>query len=162
MLERIQTNRRLFILSILAAWTAFGLFFGTQQYVRDVYVGKQASLPGYLVSWLLCGYSWGILTVPVLRIARRISPQLLGWPRSLLIHLPLGAAFSFLQIGIYVLIATLLFLPSDRTVWPFYQSIVVSEFQSSLLVYFAIVAIVAGLLSFVMIRSKDFVSPPQG
>ena len=143
MLERIQTNRRLFILSILAAWTAFGLFFGTQQYVRDVYVGKQASLPGYLVSWLLCGYSWGILTVPVLRIARRISPQLLGWPRSLLIHLPLGAAFSFLQIGIYVLIATLLFLPSDRTVWPFYQSIVVSEFQSSLLVYFAIVAVVA-------------------
>src|SRR5678816_570368 len=99
-LERIQTNRRLFILSILAAWTAFGLFFGTQQYIRDVYVGKPASLPGYLVSWLLCGYAWGILTVPVIWIARRISPRSLGWSRLVLIHLVFAVRFSFLQIGI--------------------------------------------------------------
>jgi len=142
-LERIQTNRRLFILSMLAAWTAFGLFFGTQQYVRDVFVGKPASLPGYIISWLLCGYSWGILTVPVIRIARRLSPQSLGWPRFFLFHLPLAAAFSLLQLGIYVVIAKLLFVPADRSIWDFYQVIAVNEFQSSFLVYFVIVSAVA-------------------
>ena len=44
-LERIQTNRRLLVLAILAVWTAFGLFFGTQQYVRDVYVGTRQAFP---------------------------------------------------------------------------------------------------------------------
>ena len=127
---------------MMAAWTAFGLFFGTQQYLRDVFVGKPASLPGYLISWVLCGYSWAVLTVPVIWIARRFSALRLGWPTFFLIHVPLAATFSFVQIGIYVLIAKLLFMRADRTIWDFYQYIAINEFQSSFLVYFVIVAAV--------------------
>ena len=71
--DRLERNRFAFPLLVLAVWTAFGLFFGTQNYVRDIYAGNKASLPGYLVGWLLCGYSWGILTWPVLRFLRRFS-----------------------------------------------------------------------------------------
>src|SRR5678815_3771583 len=106
---------------MMAAWTAFGLFFGTQQYLRDVFVGKPANLPGYLVSWVLCGYSWAVLTVPVIRIARRFSLQRVGGLTFFLIHVPLAAIFSFAQIGIYVLIAKLLFMPASRPVWDSYQ-----------------------------------------
>lgn len=123
-------------------WTAFGLFFGAQNYIRDVYIGKGASLPGYIVSWLLCGYSWAVLTVPALRCTRRFSLERLGWSRFFLVHLPASAAFALVQLGIYVLIAGVLFGMANRGVWEFYKFIVVNEFQSSFLVYFAIVAAV--------------------
>ena len=138
-----QTNanrhRLFFPLIVLSVWTAFGLFFGTQNYVRDVYVGKGASLPGSLAGWLLCGYSWAILTVPVLRFVRRFSLERLGWSKSLLVHIPAAALFSLAQLGIYVIIAGFLFGNSDRGLWEFYKFILVKEFQSSFLVYFAII-----------------------
>jgi hypothetical protein len=135
----VQKNKLMFTLMILSVWTAFGVFFGTQNYIRDVYVGKNASLPGYIVGWLLCGYSWGILTIPVLRFLRRFSLERLGWSKLLLVHLPAAIVFSLLQIGIYVLIAATLFGGAGNSAWEFYKLIVVKEFQSSFLVYFAII-----------------------
>jgi hypothetical protein len=44
-----------FPILLISAWTIFGIFFGTQNYVRDIYAGKGAALSGYLISWLLCG-----------------------------------------------------------------------------------------------------------
>jgi hypothetical protein len=139
MQEQVQKNRFTFPLAILLTWTAFGVFFGTQNYIRDIYVGKSASLPGYIVGWLLCGYSWGILTVPVLRFLGRFSLERLGWSKLLLWHIPAAIIFSLLQIGIYVLIATTLFGGGGNGAWEFYKLIVVKEFQSSFLVYFAII-----------------------
>lgn len=139
MQEHVQKKRFIFPLAILLTWTAFGVFFGTQNYIRDIYVGKNASLPGYIVGWLLCGYSWGILTVPVLRFLRRFSLDRLGWSKLLLWHIPAAVVFSLLQIGIYVLIAKTLFGGSGYGIWEFYKLIVVQEFQSSFLVYFAII-----------------------
>ncbi len=138
---RIEKNRLLFPVIVLSAWTAFGLFFGTQNYVRDVYVGKGASLSGYIVGWLLCGYSWAILTVPVLRFVRRFSLGRLGWSKFLLGHISAAALFSLVQLGIYVVIAGTLFGKSERGYWEFYKFIVVKEFQSSFLVYFVIVSV---------------------
>jgi len=124
---------------ILAVWTTFGLFFGTQNYVRDVYVGKNASLQGYIIGWLLCGYSWGILTLPVLHFLRRYSLERVGWSKLPLWHIPAAIIFSLMQLGIYVLIATALFGPGANGIWGFYKFIVVKEFQSSFLVYCAII-----------------------
>jgi len=136
---QIPKSRLIFPLTILSVWTAFGVFFGTQNYIRDVYVGKTASLPGYIIGWLVCGYSWGILTVPVLRFLRRFSLERLGWSKLMLWHIPAAIVFSLLQLGIYVLIATTLFGGPGNGIWEFYKLIVVKEFQSSFLVYFAII-----------------------
>jgi DNA-binding LytR/AlgR family response regulator len=121
------------------------LFFGTQNYVRDIYSGNRASLPGYLVGWLLCGYSWGILTVPALRFMRRFSLSALDWSHFLLVHLPAGVLFAAVQLGIYTLIASVLALISGsegRSLAEFYSRLFVQEFQSSYLVYLAIIATV--------------------
>src|SRR2546423_13018362 len=97
--DRIAKNKLLFPVFLVAAWTAFGLFFGTQNYVRDVYVGKGASLPGYIAGWLLCGYSWAVLTSPVLRLVRAFSLQRLGWSKFFLFHIPAAAVFFSVQLG---------------------------------------------------------------
>ena len=139
MLSKTKLDRQKVIL-LLAVWTAFGVFFGTQNYIRDAYFGKPASLPGYIISWILCGYSWGILTLPVLRFAGRFSLKSLKWPRCLVVHIPASAFFALLQLGIYLVIASLLFRRGDRSPWEFYKSLLVNEFQSSVLVYFAILS----------------------
>src|SRR4051812_11030291 len=112
MQDKLERSRFAFPLLVVGVWTAFGLFFGTQNYVRDIYFGNKASLPGYIVGWLICGYSWGVLTLPVLRFVRRFPLAVLGWSRFFLIHLPAAAVFAAVQLGLYTLIATVLALLS--------------------------------------------------
>lgn len=138
-------NRLIFPIAVLAVWTAFGLFFGTQNYVRDAYFGKTASLSGSLFGWMICGYSWGILTVPVLRLVRRFSLPRLGWSKFFLFHIPSAAIFSSVQLGIYTLIVATLALitgSGGRPLFDFYSALFVREVQSSFLVYFAIISAV--------------------
>jgi LytTr DNA-binding domain len=159
---KFERNKLIFSLMVLSAWTAFGLFFGTQNYVRDVYTGKGASLPGYLAGWLVCGYSWAILTVPVLRFARRFSLDRLGWLRVFLVHLPLAVVFASAQLGLYVVIAGSLFGTSGHGLWEFYKFIFVQEFQSSFLVYFAIVSAVTAYDRFFNTAPKTDTGPDIG
>ena len=144
--ERLERNKYAFPLLVVGVWTAFGLFFGTQDYVRDVYFGRGASLPGYLISWLLCGYSWGILTFPVLKFVRRFPLGPLGLSQFFLVHIPAGAAFAAIQLGLYSLIAmSIAFLTGSegRSLTEFYERLVVREFQTSFLVYLAIISAVS-------------------
>lgn len=130
---------------IVAVWTLFGLFFGTQNYVRDIYSGNRASLPGYLIGWLMCGYAWGILTFPILKFVRRFSLTALGWSKFLLLHLPSAAVIASVQLLIYTLIAYALAFVSGSEIRPFasfYTQLFVKEFQSSFLVYLTIVSAV--------------------
>jgi hypothetical protein len=142
MLTRIQNNRLALAFLTIAAWTAFGVFFGTQNYIRDAYRGDGASLPGYLASWLICGYSWAILTGPVTRMVRVAALTRLGWTRFFAAHIPLAAMFALVQLGVYVIIASTLFGTRGRGMWEFYKLIAANEFQSSFLVYFVIVSAV--------------------
>lgn len=128
------------MLLIVSVWTAFGLFFGTQNYIRDTYAGRPASLPGYIIGWIFCGYSWGILTVPVLRFVRRFSLERIGWQKLIAVHMPAAAVFSLFQLGIYLFIAGVIFRASGRGLWEFYKFLLANELQSSVLVYVAIVA----------------------
>ena len=141
MLSEIKIDRQRVIL-LVAVWTAFGLFFGTQGYIRDIYFGRSASLAGYIIGWIFCGYSWAILTLPVLLFARRFSPERLGWTRFFGVHIAAAVLFSLIQLGIYLVIAGILFGRSDRSLWEFYKFLLANELQSSLLVYLAIVSVI--------------------
>lgn len=146
MTERTINDRSklFFPIIILSAWTAFGLFFGTQSYVRDLYVGRPASLPGHIVGWLICGYSWAALTAPILVFLRRFSLLRVGWSKFLLINLFSAIPIVFVQLGIYVLISSGLPGTSGRGLLELYELVVVEEFQSSFLVYVVLVAVVTG------------------
>lgn len=139
----VERSKVRYLLIIVAVWTSFGLFFGTQNYIRDAYAGRPASLPGYIIGWIFCGYSWGILTIPVLRFIRRFSLSKLGWTKFTLIQLPSAFVFSLAQLGIYLFIAGVLFKASGRGLWEFYKFLLANELQSSVLVYVAIVAAVS-------------------
>ncbi|MEP7075929.1 MAG: LytTR family DNA-binding domain-containing protein [Acidobacteriota bacterium] len=124
---------------VLVCWTVFGLFFGIQNFLRDAYFGKGPSLPGYLVGWLLCGYSWAILTFPVFKFVRTFSFVRLKWLRFFAIHIPSAVVFSIAQLGIYDLIAQTLFHGGGRGFIEYYGFLLANEFQSSFLVYFAVI-----------------------
>lgn len=143
MLDRLGIHKSQFYfpLIVISVWTIFGLFFGTQNYVRDVYFGRPASLPGYIVGWVLCGYSWGILTWPVLKLANRYSLAKLTLLRFVLVHFVAAIVFSSAQLALYDAIAHLLF-GSDRSFWEYYQYLLANEFLSSFLVYVAMITTV--------------------
>jgi hypothetical protein len=160
--ERLERNKLAFPLLVIGVWTAFGLFFGAQNYFRDAYAGKAARLPGYMVGWLLCGYSWGVLTPLVLRCLRRFSISHFGLSRFLLIQLPAAAVFASLQLMIYTLIVGVLslFSSESHSLVEFYEWLFVKEFQSSFLVYAAIAATVSVYDRFVL-RSQSVVQGPE-
>src|SRR5215831_14520671 len=95
---KFERGKFKYLLILVGVWTAFGLFFGTQNYIRDTYAGRSASLPGYIIGWIFCGYSWGFLTAPVLLFIRRYSLTRLGWARFLAVHLPAAVFFSLVQL----------------------------------------------------------------
>src|SRR5215467_6197469 len=127
---------------VLGVWTVFGLFFGTQEYVRDIYFGKTPSYAGYLIGWIICGYSWAILTVPVLWFARRFAWSRLKYVWFFPVHILAGAGFALIQLGLYVAIASIPFNRGWRNVGELYKYLLANEFQSSFLVYFTIIAAV--------------------
>jgi hypothetical protein len=152
MLSEIKVDRQKIVV-LLAVWTAYGLFFGTQSYVRDLYSGGQASLPSYVAVWICCGYSWAVLTFPVLVFARRFSLEKLKWPRFLLVHFGSAPVFASVQLGIYVLIAGVLFSRPNRSLWDNYEFLLASELQWSVLVYGAIIAVIT---TYDRLFTKDF------
>src|SRR6476660_6665067 len=114
---RREKSKVTYLLLIAAVWTAFGLFFGTQNYIRDAYAGRPASLPGYIIGWIFCGYSWGLLTIPVLRFIRRFSLLRLGWTRFVSMQLPSAVIFSLAQLAIYLFIAGMLVREARNGLW---------------------------------------------
>lgn len=144
MLDIRYTRPRLFfLLIVVSAWTAFGLFFGTQNYIRDVYIGKQASLEGYIIGWLVCGYSWAILTVPILRFIKRFSLERLGWLLFFAVHIPASVVFSSIALALYVTLSTLLFGSRGRpgTFFDYYLFLYGQEFESEELTYLLILSV---------------------
>ncbi|HTH51475.1 MAG TPA: hypothetical protein VL501_06060, partial [Pyrinomonadaceae bacterium] len=145
-LERFDRNRYTFPILLMVVWTAFGLFFGTQNYIRDVYTGEHPSLTGYLLGWLICGYSWAGLTPLLLRFLRHFSLERLGMSKFLLVHLSSGAVIASGQLAAYVAIASLIALLSGtpaRSFVEWYPRLWMLEFRSSYLVYLVIAASVA-------------------
>src|SRR5205085_11179919 len=74
---------------------------------------------------------------------RRFSLRPVGWSRLLLIHIPSAAVFASVQLGIYTFIAAGLAMASGsegRSLIEFYEWLFVREFQSSFLVYLAIIS----------------------
>ena len=161
MFDTLNIDRRKLLL-LGAVWTGFGLFFGTQNYVRDLYFGRHASLPGYIIGWIFCGYSWAVLTFPVLRFARRFSLIKLGWLKFLFVHILAALAFSLVQLGIYLTIASLIEPARDRSFLEFYEFLLANELQSSVLVYFAIVSVISVYDRFFEVRIPSGSKPIVG
>jgi signal transduction histidine kinase len=98
------------ILFILAAWTAAGLFFGSQLYsLWPVAAGRTISWGRALAVNVPFYYLWALLTPVVIRLARRFPLTRGRWGASLAAHVPLSFALTALQL----IAANALLFPAD-------------------------------------------------
>jgi two-component system, LytTR family, sensor kinase len=132
---------------IFACWTAFALFFASQNYLLQARFGRPLEWQRVLVLWLLCGYSWLILTPFVLRLANRFPLERGKLLTSIPIQLIAGSLFSVLSLTIFT-VASRNILKRDGkpgTFWEDLQNLIIGEFHTELLVYWAIIGIVNSL-----------------
>jgi hypothetical protein len=85
-----------------AAWTLIALAFASQ-------VNFTQARRGYIVTWkfalttaLADWYTFGVLSVPALWLARRFHFDEAGWRRGLAVHLVAGAVFAVAWVGLRV------------------------------------------------------------
>jgi len=133
------------LLQILALWTVFGLFFALQAYLSRAYLGGGLSLGTALLRWLLCAYTWAILTPLVMWLSRRfpIGKRHLG--RALAVHLPASFAFSVAGMLLYTLGEQLL-EPSGRFFTrAAFANLFIAGLHIDLLIYATLVGVLQAL-----------------
>jgi sensor histidine kinase YesM len=138
----LRRRRWLKWLLIAIGWTIFGCFFASQVIVARAYTGRPLNVGNTLMVWLICAYVWLALTPLVLYLARRFSLDRRRLTRNLLLHLAASVVFAFLQVAIYVSVASLISptlgkLPLGET----FRGVFVSEFHFDVLTYWAIIGL---------------------
>src|SRR5687767_4249275 len=136
---RTFNHERIFNLGlILLAWTLYGFFFASQNYVRQAYFARNPNFQNDLSLWLTCGYSWAILTLPILYLARRFSFNRENWHRALAVHIPASVFFSVAVLSIFVAIRVMLGYSYSLSR---FEALIVDDLDSCLLVYFGILGV---------------------
>ncbi len=126
---------------IFIGWTLYGIFFASQAYLRQAYLGRNANWQNNLAPWLICAYTWALLTPLILTLASRFPFERKKWLHAFAVHLPAAAALSLFQLAAYTIIFQLIFANSSGSFIERYQALVLQEFHAGVVIYFAILAI---------------------
>ena len=96
-----------------------------------------------LLIWLLCGYTWGVLTPLILWLAKRFSITRKNRLKPVLIHLFAASFFSVFSLVIFIFARQLVLGSESSTFSPLesLRNMVVAEFHSGLLIYLSILGI---------------------
>jgi two-component system, LytTR family, sensor kinase len=142
---------------IFACWTAFALFFASQTYLLQARFGRPLEWQRVLVLWLLCGYSWFILTPFVLKLANRFPLERGRLRTSIPTQLIASSVFSVLSLTIFNVASRSILKRDGRsaTFWEDLQNLVIGEFHTELLVYWAIIGIVNSLNYYRKYRERE-------
>jgi DNA-binding LytR/AlgR family response regulator len=136
--SRFNHERAFSLGLVLLGWTLYGFFFASQNYVRQAYDGRNPNFQKDLGVWLTCGYSWAILTYPILLLARRFPFSRENWHRAFAVHIPASFFFAIGTLMIFTVIRAVMGHPYsvDR-----FQNLVVEEIHSTVLIYFGILGV---------------------
>ena len=126
---------------IFLAWTAYGVFFASQSFIKQGLSKGLSDLPRYLFPWLLCAYCWAVLTPVVIRLAARFPFAKGGFVRAFFVHSPAAVSLSLLQLGLYSVLVMLLSGSGIHRAIALYKELELAEFHQGVLVYSLIVAI---------------------
>src|SRR5262245_17024597 len=103
---------------IAGCWTLYGLFFASQAYLGQAYLGKGIEWKQPLTIWLTCAYIWATITPAILWLARRFPFEKKSWMRPLIVHLLAASFFSLFALALYSLVRQLIFPPQNSTISP--------------------------------------------
>src|SRR5262245_41786511 len=94
---------RIIILGIIG-WTLYGVFFGCQAYLSNLYFGRKAGFKQTLASWLLCASIWMFLTPLIYQLARRFPLEKGKLQLSIPVHLSAALLIALFSLGAYTFI----------------------------------------------------------
>jgi two-component system LytT family sensor kinase len=125
-----------------AGWTLFAFFFASEVAVNRAYLGRPVNFGRALTVWLVCAFLWFAATPLILWLARRFPLERHRWLQSVLVHLAAGSTLSFVLLGLYVLIMSLLGLEPDRqTFLQTFRNQLVGSFHSEVLTYWMVIGL---------------------
>lgn len=140
-----------------AVWTLIALAFASQ-------VNFTQARRGYIVTWkfalttaLADWYTFGVLSVPALWLARRFHFDEASWRRGLAVHLVAGAVFAVAWVGLRVGIE-MVRARERQPNFDFYEAFhwtLVRSFYFNLLVYWVIVGASHGIEYYRRYRERE-------
>jgi two-component system, LytTR family, sensor kinase len=160
MRDETTARRRLMTMALIfACWTLYGLFFGGQAIAQQAYWGELITWKRDLLSWLVCGYVWAILTPPVLYLSERFRLDRRNWTRAILIHLPASILFAILLLLIYVAVTRFIGLPVKPKPYLLeFKNLFIVEFHLGLLTYWVILGIKHALDYYRKYRERELLA----
>jgi two-component system LytT family sensor kinase len=141
--RRSNRNQWLKVLLVFLFWTLIGLSFASHFYLSSYKAGRPVSW-GQAVSWSLGDwYVWALVSLPIIRLARRFPLDGTRWKRSIALHLLASACFSLL----YMVLRALLGQAQSRlgglpvSFAEAFSPLLVKTFHFNLLIYWVVVSV---------------------
>jgi two-component system LytT family sensor kinase len=128
---------------IVAFWTLVGLAFASQFYLSSTLLGRTVTWSQAITYSLGDWYVWALLSVPVLRFARRFPPEGNQPWRTAGIHLVAALITSLLYVVLRSLVGQAQSLLVDEPVGfvEVFQPLLVKTFPFNLLIYGVIISV---------------------
>ena len=157
MLEKAISQRSWLKWTLIGAgWTLFALFFASEVVVSRAYLGRPLDFGRALTAWLTCAFLWFAATPLILWLARRFPLERHRWLRNVLVHLATGSVISFVLLGLYVLILSLLALDAGpQTLFQAFRSQLVASFHSEVLTYWMVIGLCHGVGYYRKYRERE-------
>ncbi len=127
-------------LMIAGIWMLLGLIYSGQSFFYSLSVGREYVWQRSLFHSFVFCLEWGLLTVPVLRLAEKFRLDGESFLRNLPIHLLLGGVIALVQQTVYVLTVDVVEGGGTFTrSWSGYLPSIIGFFEYGVLMYWSIV-----------------------
>ncbi len=137
-------------------WILFALFFSSEIVVSRAYFGRPLGFDQALTAWLICAFLWFAATPLILWLSRHFPLERHRWFPSALVHLAAGSVLSFLLLGLYVFIMSLVGLePGQQTFLQAFRGQLVRSFHSEVLTYWMVVGLGHGIDYYRKYRERE-------
>lgn len=142
---------------IFGCWTLYGLFFTSQRYIRDAYLGRPITWRLTLGEWLSEAYAWALLTPPLLILAERFSFERGHRRQSFLIHLSASVFFTLIELLLYLSAAPLV---AGSQMWKkdfpsTFLQVFTGEFHHNLFIYWTLLCIILSINYYGKFRERE-------
>jgi signal transduction histidine kinase len=137
------------VLWTLAGWALCAVVFATQSHVAAAVRGQPVPWGGALAAWSVWSGAWALLTLPILRLAKRVPFERHAFWRALAVHVAGSIGSVLFHIALYAAAAPLVGAPGFSADWSAtYTRLLGTAFLPSLAVYWVLV----GAVQFLQLR----------